>query len=131
MKTLSDVIRDSLVRLVPGRYAVLRCTDVPNGSGWFMVTRDQDEVTVIAEESAITETRALETDGGYGLVEISVSTGCDSIGLIATVARALADAGLSILVVSTYSKDYLLLKEESVAAGLQALAGAGFRVVGT
>jgi hypothetical protein len=87
-------------------------------------------VTVIAEESAIPESRALETDLGYRLVEIKVAIGCESVGLLAMVARALAEAGLSILVVSTYSKDYVLLKEESVAAGLQALTEIGFRVAG-
>jgi len=107
MKTPSDAIRDSLVRLTPGRYAVLRCADVPDGSGWFMITRDPDGVTVIVEESAIPESRALETDGGYRLVEIKVATGFESAGFLATATRALAEAGLSILVVSTYSKDYV------------------------
>jgi len=130
MKTPSDAIRNSPVRLVPGRYAVLRCADVPDGSGWFMIARDPDEVTVIVEESAIPESHILETDGGYGLIEIRVATGFESAGLLATVTRALAEAGLNTLVVSTYSKDYVLLKEESVAAGLQALSGIGFRVVG-
>ena len=130
MEMPSGAIRDSVVRLMPGRYAVLRYADVPDGSGWFMITRDRDEVTVIAEESAIPKSHALETDGGYGLVEIRVATGCESVGLLATVTRALAGAGLSILVVSTYSKDYLLLKEESVAAGLRALTEIGFRVAG-
>ena len=130
MKTPSDAIRNSPVRLMPGRYVALRYADVPDGSGWFMIVRDQDEVTVIAEESAIPESRALEADRGYRLVEIKVATGCESVGLLATVTRALAEAGLSILVVSTYSKDYVLVKEESVAAGLQALSGLGFRVAG-
>jgi hypothetical protein len=96
VKTPSDAIRNSAVRLMPGRYAVLRRADVPDGSGWFMITRDPDEVTVIVEESAIPESRALETDGGYGLVEIRVATGFESVGLLATVTRALAEAGLNI-----------------------------------
>lgn len=128
MKTPSDAIRNSQVRLMPGRYAVLRCADVPDGPGWFMITRDPDEVTAIVEESAIPESRALETDGGYRLVEIRVATGFESVGFLAAVTRALAEAGLSIFVVSTYSKDYVLMKEELVAAGLQALSETGFRV---
>ncbi len=130
MRTPSDAIRNSPVRLMPGRYAVLRCADVPDGTGWFMITRDPDEVTVIVEESAILESRALETDGGYRILEIKVATGFESVGFLATVTRALAEAGVSILVVSTYSKDYVLVKEESVAAGLKALSGIGFGFAG-
>jgi hypothetical protein len=44
------------------------------------------------------------------------------------VTHALAAAGVSILVVSTYSKDYVLMKDESLAAGLRALAEIGFPV---
>ncbi|MGD0113039.1 MAG: ACT domain-containing protein [Armatimonadota bacterium] len=130
MRTPSDAIRNSPVRLMPGRYAVLRCADVPDGTGWFMIARDPDEVTVIVEESAILESRALETDGGYRILEIKVATGFESVGFLATVTRALAEAGVSILVVSTYSKDYVLVKEESVAAGLKALSGIGFGFAG-
>jgi hypothetical protein len=95
-----------------------------------MIARDPDEVTVIVEESAILESRALETDGGYRILEIKVATGFESVGFLATVTRALAEAGVSILVVSTYSKDYVLVKEESVAAGLKALSGIGFGFAG-
>jgi hypothetical protein len=114
---------------MPGRYAVAKCAAVPAGSSFFMVARDADEVTVIAEEARLPALEALEVEGGYRLVEIRVATPFHGVGFLAAVSRALADAGLSILVVSTYSKDYLLLREEAAAKGLQALASAGFPIV--
>jgi hypothetical protein len=96
-----------------------------------MVAQDQEEVTVIVEESAMRELRAVGADRGYRMLETRVAAGFASVGLLAAVTRALAEAGLSILVVSTYSKDCVLLKEASLAAGLQALSDIGFRIVGT
>lgn len=127
-QTLSDVIRNSPVRVMPGRYAVVRCADVPDSRDCFMVARDADETTAIAEESKLPALPALATQKGYRLVAIEVAAPFQAVGFLSTVTGALAGAGLDILVVSTYSKDYLLLKEESVAEGLQALAEAGFPV---
>ncbi len=131
MASLDDVIARSPVRRLPGRYAVARCAAIPAGSGFFMVACDTEEVTVIAEEAQLPALEALEVEGNYRLVEISVVAPFQGVGLLAAVSRALADAGISVLIVSTYSKDYLLLKDESAARGLQALASAGFPVTDT
>lgn len=93
-----------------------------------MVTRDSDEVTIIAEESELCELPVLGHEGGYRLVEIRVAAPFQGVGLLAAVTRALAAAGISVLVVSTYSKDYVLLKDESLGAGLHALTEVGFPV---
>ena len=128
-EALGDLIRESRVRAMPGRYAVVRCAQLPARSGYFMVTRDADEVTIIAEEAELRQLPALGQEKGYRLVEIRVAAPFQGVGLLATVTRALAGASISVLVVSTYSKDYLLVKGESLADGLQALSKAGFPVV--
>jgi len=128
-ESLDDVIAESPVRLMPERYVVAKCAAPPVGPGLFMVARDADEVTVIAEEARVPALKALEVEGSYRLVEISVATPSQGVGFLAAVSGALAEAGLSILIVSTFSKDYLLLKEDSVAKGLAALASLGFPVV--
>ena len=93
-----------------------------------MATCDSDEVTIIAEESELRELPVLRHEGGYRLVEIRVAAPFQGVGLLAAVTHALAAAGISVLVVSTYSKDYVLLRDESLAAGLRALSEVGFPV---
>lgn len=129
MLSLDDTIRKSPVRVMPGRYAVARCADMPASGSYFMVARDADEITVIAEESEVAALGALEVENGYRLLEIRVATPFQGVGLLAAVSRAIAAAGRNVLIVSTYSKDYLLLKEETAAVGMQALSSAGFPVV--
>jgi hypothetical protein len=127
VESLQDIIARSPVRVQPGRYSVARCASAPAGE-FFMVSRDADEVTVIAEEGRL-PSEVLEVQGGYRLIELAIATPFEGVGFLAAASRAVAGAGLNVLIVSTYSKDYLLLKEESVAEGLAALAAAGFPVV--
>jgi hypothetical protein len=129
MQSLSETIRNSPVRVVPGRYAVVKCAGVPAGFSYFMVARDADEITVIAEESEVLELQALEVENGYTLLEIKVAAPFQGVGFLATVSGAIAAAGLNMLIVSTYSKDYILLKEETATLGIQALSSAGFPVM--
>jgi hypothetical protein len=130
MASLDRVIAHSPVRLLPGRYAVAKCAAPPAGPGFFMVACDADETTVIAEEAQLPALAPREADGDYRLLEIRVATPFEAVGFLAAVSAALANAGINILIVSTYSKDYVLLKDESAARGLEALAAAGFPVAG-
>ena len=127
MECLQDIIARSPVRVQPGRYSVAKCSAVPAGE-FFMVARDADEGTVIAEEGRL-PSEVQEGRGGYRLVGLAIATPFEGVGFLAAASGAVAGAGLNVLIVSTFSKDYLLLKEESVAAGLAALAAAGFPVV--
>jgi hypothetical protein len=126
--SLDELVAHSPVRLLPGRYAVAKCAAPPAGSGLFMVACDADETTVIAEEARLPTLATREADGGYRLLEIRVATPFEGVGFLAAVSGALAHAGVNLLIVSTYSKDYVLVKEESAARGLEALAAAGFPI---
>lgn len=129
MQSLSAIISRSPVRVMPDRYVVAKCADIPSGSDFFMVARDADEVTLIAEESELDGIALLGMEGDYRLLEIRMATPFQGVGFLATVSRAIADVGLNIFIVSTYSKDYILLKEHSVPKGLEALASLGFPIV--
>jgi hypothetical protein len=121
-----DAVRNSPVRAVPGRYALVRCAALPDPSLCFLVAHDPDEITAIVEESRLPELRVLEVQAGYALLEIRVAMQFPTVGFMASAARALAEQGLDLLAVSTYSKDYLLVKAEALTAAQQALAAVGF-----
>ena len=47
------------------------------------------------------------------------------VGILADLSTVLADAGVSIFVVSTYNTDYILIKQEQLDIALHALRRAG------
>jgi hypothetical protein len=53
----------------------------------------------------------------------------DQVGILASLAQPLAQAGISLFVVSTYDTDYLLVKQDRLESALEALRTAGHRLV--
>lgn len=50
------------------------------------------------------------------------------MGFLAKIAEIIANQGINILIVSTFSKDYIMIKEEFCEKGLQALKNVGFPI---
>jgi hypothetical protein len=124
---LAEVIRASPLVVSADRYAYLRGTTRPTSSH-FLVAEDGDEVTVVTTEASVAQVPHESFEGWFRLVEIRVSVPFKAVGFLATIARAIADRGLNVLVVSTFSKDYVLVRDESADAALDALRALGFPV---
>ena len=63
----------------------------------------------------------------YTLIALNVSIPFYSVGFLAAVSGAIAEKGLNILIVSTFSKDYILIKKSSEKIAVDALLELGFR----
>ncbi|MDR3078196.1 MAG: ACT domain-containing protein [Planctomycetota bacterium] len=124
-ETLREVIKTSLVVARRGRYAYLRALSVPAG-GYFMIARDADETTVVCEEAGVPEVAHSRREGWFKLLEIRVSQPFAAKGFLAAVCAAVAGRDLNILVVSTFSKDYILVREEAAREAADALVKTGF-----
>ena len=125
---LAEVISSSQVFVRPGRYAYLKVPSVPDLGDHFLVSRDQDEITVVTEESNLAKISFEEYTKWFTLIEIQVSQPFVTKGFIASISGAIAERDLNILVVSTFSKDYLLVREESKQSAVAALRDLGFSV---
>tara|TARA_B100001245_G_C22857479_1_gene412244 strand:- start:1024 stop:1422 length:399 start_codon:yes stop_codon:yes gene_type:complete len=125
--SLQQVIESSDITVHPGRYAYLKCQTVPPGNH-FMVTQDPDEVTVISKEIDIPDTPHIESTQWWKLLEIRVSMPFTATGFLAKITSTVATKDLNILIVSTYSKDYVLVREDNVAIATQALRDIGFPI---
>lgn len=118
--------------VLPGRVAVCRLpagtqppAPPPGTSLWSLTRRPGETSLVCADEDvppgAIAEPgwRALVVDG---VLDFSM------VGVLARLSAALADAGVSIVALSTYDTDVLLVREERLAEAISALTGAGYSV---
>lgn len=125
---LAEVISSSQVLVRSGRYAYLKVPSVPDLENHFLVSRDLDEITVVTEESNFAKTSFEEHTKWFTLIEIQVSQPFVTKGFIASISGAIAERDLNVLVVSTFSKDYLLVREESKQSAVAALRDLGFSV---
>ena len=66
--------------------------------------------------------------GDYKLIEFKPAVPFQTVGFLAKIAEVIANQGMNILIVSTFSKDYIMIKEELLEKGIQALKNTGFPI---
>ncbi len=125
---LKRIIKASHVVIHPGRYAYLRVSEIKPGTSYFAATKDEDEFTVIAEERDAVKIKFEEAVKWFKLVEVKVSKPFVAKGFLAAITGAISDKGLNVLVVSTFSKDYMLVREEGIGQAIKSLKELGFPV---
>jgi hypothetical protein len=96
------------------------------GEGLVALIRDAEELSVICPERHLPKAQAAVT--GWRALRVSGPLDFSLVGVMATLTTPLAQAGVSLLAVSTYSTDYLLVREGDLARALEALLRAGHQV---
>lgn len=130
MSSLEEIIKESLVHLHPGRYAVAMVNDIDSIGPHFAVCQDDSETTVITEEKNMALIKPESVERWFKLIEIRVAKPFNAPGFLATISGCMADRGVNVFIVSTFSKDYVLLREKDITIGVAALASAGFQISG-
>jgi hypothetical protein len=124
---LKKIIQGSTFKVIDGDFAYVKVASIPSGR-YFMVTTDNDEITVITETSRLSELNILERNKDiYGLIALNVSVPFYSVGFLAAVSNAVAESGMNILIVSTYSKDYILIRKDKLYECRKILFTLGFQ----
>lgn len=94
----------------------------------FMVSKDKDEITVITQKENLKELSPLEIVGDYKLIEFKPAVPFQTVGFLAKISEIIANQRMNILIVSTFSKDYIMIKEEFTEKGIKALKNIGFPI---
>jgi len=124
---IQEIIAKSTFEIIDGRFIYAKVRELPQAGEHFMVSKDADEITVVTEEKNLGDLGIIERNKeNYKLVELKVPLPFYAVGFLATVTSAIAKKGMNVLVISTYSKDYILVKEENIAKVKQVLLDLGF-----
>jgi uncharacterized protein len=99
----------------------------PRMTAPFMVFSDKFEVTLLLDEIDFGTIRHAIRDAkfesGFRLLTFEIVLDFTVVGFLAEVARILAEAGISIVAISAFSRDHLLIKQEDLAKALKVLGG--------
>ena len=112
---------------MPGRFAMVKVQEIEKEANYFFLANDGEENTMVVEEANLSQVRYEEIQKWFKLIRLAVSVPFFSVGFLAKVASAIANRGINILLISTYSNDYLLIRENDVDAAFEALKALGFR----
>ena len=122
--------RDLVV--VPGALAVCRLpagSALPSwaaGGSLVSVTQTADETSVVCDASLVPTD--VPAESGWRAIKVAGPLDFGLTGVLLSIARPLADAGVSVFALSTYDTDYVLVKEPALATAVAALTGAGHRI---
>lgn len=90
------------------------------------VVRTRDELSIITDESLVPlDVRA---ERGFRALRVAGTLAFELVGVLDSIARPLAEARISIVALSTFDTDYVLVREHDLAAARDALARAGHLV---
>ncbi|MHB1260949.1 MAG: ACT domain-containing protein [Thermoplasmatota archaeon] len=103
-------------------------TGMLDGDGPFAcVMRTGDELCVVCTEDDVPAT-ALKVERGFRAFKLEGPVPFTTVGVVSSMTKPLADAGISVFVLSTYDTDYLMVNEANVERASKRLARAGFVV---
>ena len=103
--------------------------DVPSGldeASLLSVTRTPSELSIVCRERPDLPG---QIEPGWRCLVVDGTLEFGQVGILASLARPLAEAGVSIFGVSTYDTDYLLVKEDTLETALQALRTNGQEIL--
>ncbi len=121
------------LKKLDGRMAVCRLDPSSEVPGWateaalFSVMRTPDELSVVCPERNVP--LGVKSEAGWRVLALEGPFEFSAVGVLASVASPLAEAGVSIFALSTYDTDYVLVKEEGVDRAVSVLRERGHEVL--
>src|SRR6266576_2947526 len=93
---------------------------------FYSVTRTGDELSVVTELSRVPI--GVQSQPGWRVLKVHGPFVLSEVGVLAALAKPLAEAKISLFAVSTFDTDYLLVASETLAAAIAALERAGHTI---
>jgi hypothetical protein len=117
--------------ILPQRIAVCRLPPGAPIPGWVRgpftcVTFTPEELSIVCDDDAVPGD--VQAERGWRCVKVEGPIPFETTGVAAALVGPLADAHISVFLVSTYDTDYLLVKEETFARALDVLRTAGHEI---
>lgn len=119
---------------VDGRFAVCKLPPGAALPAWatagdvFSVTRTGDELSVVCRQESVPAGTHAELN--WRCLRVAGAMPFTLVGVLASLTRPVASAGVGVFAVSTFDTDYLFFKEAEFRAAVAALRGAGHSVEG-
>jgi len=137
--TAPEILRKTRVEVAPETFFLISLTHndwlkllenpelSPRMTAPFMIFRDNWEVTLLVDEIDFKTIRHAIRDakiqGNFRLLTFNIELDFNVVGFLAEVSKILAEAEISIVALSAFSRDHLLIKQEDLPKALKVLGG--------
>lgn len=122
----TELLQDGTVSISEATYAVCRATQGHETA--FATIQEETETTVVVAEDSVDTVDADQVEPGWKRLTFEMELPFELVGFLAAVATALAEADVSVFVLSSYSTDHVFVKEASVDTAVSKLEALGCTV---
>lgn len=91
------------------------------------LSKTDEEISLVCESDCV-PSDAIVSEAGWNALKISGMLDFGMIGVISKISSLLAEADISVFVISTYNTDYILLKSSDFNKGIHLLEKNGYTV---
>jgi len=126
---VNDPERSYELVVLQRRFAVCRFQPTALLPGWaqggafWSVSRTPDELSIVCQQSLIPSGVQAERD--FSCLKVVGPLEFSTVGVLASLTGALAAAGISLLAISTFDTDYLLVRQTDLPDAIDALRESG------
>jgi hypothetical protein len=99
---------------------------IPAAAELICIVRTLEELSIVVPAAALPH--SVDGEGPWRALRVAGQLSFDLVGVLASLTRPLADAGVSVFAISTYDTDYLLVPVASLERAVAALSAAGHAV---
>lgn len=89
------------------------------------ITYTKDECSIIVPENTLPTKQVLSVDNDWFIIQVVGELDFSLVGILTQLANPLAENQLSIVALSTYTTDYLLIKNKEKEKAVQVLSNCG------
>ena len=127
-----------VLELLPETYSVYRYppetplpVERPQGEGLWAYVGTSEEVSVVSSQREATKIspEMRQVESGWRALKVRGPLDFSLVGILASIAAPLAEAGISIFSISTFDTDYILVKEKTLEKAQDVLEEAGHQVL--
>lgn len=96
-------------------------------SSFFSITKTDDELSIVCSEESAPD--GIIKESGWRMIKVMGPLDFGMVGILVSISNILAKRQISIFAISTYDTDYILLKDENLQKGIEALLEDNYQFV--
>jgi hypothetical protein len=93
----------------------------------YWIGKTDEELSIVCESSI--DLQSDEKNAGWSCIKIQGPLELSTIGVLARITEALATANISVLALSTFDTDYILVKDNLLSKSINTLKLAGYKII--
>lgn len=118
------------LQIIPHDFSICQLRKLPGAlpdAPYYFLSKTDEEISLVCPTGSV-PADALRQDDGWRAFRIQGVLDFSLIGILAQIAKVLADSKIGIFAMSTYNTDYILTKAENFPNALLSLRAAGYPI---